>query len=202
MKNKKQILITLVFISIVLFIKTFFLKQSSEVQKNDDFLFLKLFSNVDSSNNSLKSNIQEYKFKIDSKKIDYKSIELNQTINEKTNVYEKIAPGTNGSFDILLSSNHNLKYKLEFDSINEKPKNLKFKAFNNEILLKESNTLEQLSNELAGYIMKDEKIKITIFWYWNFENQEDDKTDIQDTKDAGNIRKYQFNISAIGEEIE
>lgn len=195
----------LIFILNILFIKIFFLKESSEIKKIDDFLFLKLFSDGNSNgnlnNNSTISTKQEYKFKIDYKNMDFKSIELAKTINRETLIYEKIAPGTNGSFDILLDSNQDLKYRIEFDSINEKPKNLNFKAFNNDKLLGEANTLEELSDSLSGYIKKNEKINITIYWYWNFENEDDKESDIQDTKDAENIRKYQFNVSALGEEI-
>lgn len=127
---------------------------------------------------------------------------MSDTIDKKTLVYEKIAPGTSGNFDILLESNQNLKYKIEFYSMNDKPKNLNFKAFNNDRLLGEANTLEELSKDLSGFIKKNEKINITIYWYWNFENEDNkENTDIQDTKDSENIKKYQFNISTLGEEI-
>lgn len=127
---------------------------------------------------------------------------MSDTIDKKTLIYEKIAPGTSGNFDILLESNQNLKYKIEFYSINDKPKNLNFKAFNNDRLLGEANTLEELSKDLSGFIKKNEKINITIYWYWNFENEDNKEyTDIQDTKDSENIKKYQFNISTLGEEI-
>lgn len=127
---------------------------------------------------------------------------MSDTIDKKTLVYEKIAPGTSGNFDILLESNQNLKYKIEFYSMNDKPKNLKFKAFNNDRLLGEANTLEELSKDLSGFIKKNEKINITIYWYWNFENEDNKEyTDIQDTKDSENIKKYQFNISTLGEEV-
>lgn len=127
---------------------------------------------------------------------------MSDTIDKKTLVYEKIAPGTSGNFDILLESNQNLKYKIEFYSMNDKPKNLNFKAFNNDRLLGEANTLEELSKDLSGFIKKNEKINITIYWYWNFENEDNKEyTDIQDTKDSENIKKYQFNISTLGEEV-
>lgn len=46
MKKKKIILrLVLFLILIILFIKIFFLKGLSNIQKSDDFLFLKLFSN-------------------------------------------------------------------------------------------------------------------------------------------------------------
>ena len=47
---------------------------------------------------------------------------------------------------------------------------------------------------------KKEKIKINIQWYWNFENNKAN-SDIQDTEDSKKIKRYQFNLYALGEEI-
>ena len=48
--------------------------------------------------------------------------------------------------------------------------------------------------------VKKEKIKINIQWYWNFENNKAN-SDIQDTEDSKKIKRYQFNLYALGEEI-
>lgn len=216
MKKRKKIIFKfiLILILIILFLKIFFLKELSNIQKIDDLLFLKLFSNGESlpkvtQNSGDYSTIVEndkyqkvYNFKINYKNMDFKSIDLVETIDKKTLIYEKIAPGTRGSFNILLDSNQNLKYKIEFNSINEKPQNLNFRALKNEEILGEANTLEELSEKLTGYINKNEKINITINWYWNFENKQNQEyIDIQDTKDSKNIKKYQFNVYVLGEEI-
>ncbi len=203
--NKKLILIPIL-IFIILFIKIFFLKELSKPQIIDDILFLKLLSNGNlnknlNNNTENKEENQQYNFKISYKNIDFKTIDLSKTINNKTLIYEKIAPGTQGSFDILLDSNQNLKYKVDFYSKNQKPKNLKFKASKNENILGEADTLEELSKSLTGYITKNEKINIKIDWYWNYENNKNKEyEDIQDTKDSGNIRTYQFDIYTLGEE--
>lgn len=208
MKNKKKRIfkLMLILILIILFVKIFFLKGLSNVQKIDDFLFIKLFSNgIQNNDDFLIKNDQNqkiYNFKINYKNLNFTSIDLAETIDKDTLVYEKIAPGTSGSFNILLDSNQNLKYKIEFNSVNEKPHNLNFKASKNGKVLGESNTLEELSEKLTGYINQNEKIDITISWYWNFENEQDlENTDIQDTKDSENIKKYQFNVYAVGEEV-
>ena len=208
MKNKKKRIfkLMLILILIILFVKIFFLNGLSNVQKIDDFLFIKLFSNgIQNNDDFLIKNDQNqkiYNFKINYKNLNFTSIDLAETIDKDTLVYEKIAPGTSGSFNILLDSNQNLKYKIEFNSVNEKPHNLNFKASKNGKVLGESNTLEELSEKLTGYINQNEKIDITINWYWNFENEQDlENTDIQDTKDSENIKKYQFNVYAVGEEV-
>ena len=208
MKNKKKRIfkLMLILILIILFVKIFFPKGLSNVQKIDDFLFIKLFSNgIQNNDDFLIKNDQNqkiYNFKINYKNLNFTSIDLAETIDKDTLVYEKIAPGTSGSFNILLDSNQNLKYKIEFNSVNEKPHNLNFKASKSGKVLGESNTLEELSEKLTGYINQNEKIDITINWYWNFENEQDlENTDIQDTKDSENIKKYQFNVYAVGEEV-
>lgn len=208
MKNKKKRIfkLMLILILIILFVKIFFLKGLSNVQKIDDFLFIKLFSNgIQNNDDFLIKNDQNqkiYNFKINYKNLNFTSIDLAETIDKDTLVYEKIAPGTSGSFNILLDFNQNLKYKIEFNSVNEKPHNLNFKASKSGKVLGESNTLEELSEKLTGYINQNEKIDITINWYWNFENEQDlENTDIQDTKDSENIKKYQFNVYAVGEEV-
>ena len=101
---------------------------------------------------------------------------------------------------LLLDTNHSLNYKVLFYSLNEKPKNLNFIAFKNERFLSTANTLEELSNSLTGYIQRNQKINITINWYWEYESKYEE-SDLQDTKDAENIKRYQFNICTIGEEI-
>lgn len=206
MKSKKKIIfkLILILILIILFIIIFFSKNSMNIDKFDDFLFIKIFSNGISQTNNIENNKNEkiYNFKISYKNLDFKSLNLADTIDKNTLIYEKIAPGTSGSFDILLYSNQNLKYRIEFHSINDKPKNLKFMALKNNQILEETNTLEELSRRLVGYINKDENINITIKWYWNYEDKKNEEaTDIQDTKDSEKIKKYQFDVYALGEEI-
>ena len=206
MKSKKKIIfkLILILILIILFIIIFFSKNSMNIDKFDDFLFIKIFSNGISQTNNIENNKNEkiYNFKISYKNLDFKSLNLVDTIDKNTLIYEKIAPGTSGSFNILLYSNQNLKYRIEFHSINDKPKNLKFMALKNNQILEETNTLEELSRRLVGCINKDENINITIKWYWNYEDKKNEEaTDIQDTKDVKKIKKYQFDVYALGEEI-
>ncbi len=203
MKNKiKRLLkIILILIIVLLFLKIFFLKGLSNIQKNDDFLFLKLFSDGEflSKGKSNSESQKIYNFKIDYKNLDFKSIDLADTIDRKNLIYEKIAPGTKGSFDIVLNSNQNLNYKIVINSVNKKPYNLKFEVLRDEKILAKTNTLEELSEGLNGYIKKNEKINYTIHWYWNYED-DTVTSDIQDTKDAENIKRYQFDIYTLGEE--
>ena len=196
---KKFLKLILILIMIIFFIKMFFLNGLLQMQNIDDFLFLKLLSKGSlngSSNES--SNKNKYQFRVSYKNINFKKINLLETIDKDTLLYEKIAPGTRGSFNIVLDSNQSLKYRIEFQSINEKPQNLKFEALKDGELLKKSNTLEELSKSLKGD--KNQKINITINWYWNFESLNNQEVvDIQDTRDAENIKRYEFSICTFGE---
>lgn len=199
-KNKKNLKFLLILILIILFVKVFFLKNLSNIEVSDDLLFIKLLGSKFLNATSYQyTKEKEYNLKVSYKNIDFKYVNLSETIDREKNVYEKIAPGTSGSFNILLNSNQNLRYKILFCSINEKPKNLKFKAVKDRKEIGIANTLEDLSDNLTGYIRKNENINIIINWYWDYED--DEKADIQDTKDAKDIKEYRFNISTIGEEL-
>ena len=147
-----------------------------------------------------KESEENYIFKVDLKNIDIKQIDLMKTVDKNTCLNKKIAPGTSGNFNILLDTNKDSKYKIYFQSVNEKPQNLYFKAIKDGKEIAKTQTLEELSEKLDGNIVKKEKIKINIQWYWNFENNKAN-SDIQDTEDSKKIKRYQFNLYALGEEI-
>lgn len=194
MKSKTKIIkFILIFLLIIFSLIMFKSKQNLSKAESDDFLFLKLFPNKS------KSTDEEYSFKVNYSNTNFKIVNLSDTVNKNFN--KKIAPGTSGKFNIKLNSNKDLQYKVEFKSINEKPQNLKFMALTNGEKLLKSNELELLNDNLKGNINKNEKVNITILWYWPYEgeNKEED-IDIQDTKDGQNIKKYQFDILVSGEE--
>lgn len=192
MKHKRLFLII-----IILIILIFILNTSNKNQKMEDILFLKLLSNPNLQNDN---NINSYEFKVRCKNADFRSINLIETTNNKRLINEKIAPGTDGEFKIILKSNKNLLYKIKFLSKNDKPSNFKFKAYKNNNIIAEDSKLENLSYKLTGEIKKDETIEIKIYWYWDYNINE--KEDNQDTNDAQRIRKYKFDIQVVGEEVK
>ena len=201
MKDKIKIL--KLFIIVILVIIVIVVSNSKiNLFQSDDYIFLKIFQKTtnqpqDTYNTKKEEN---YVFKVSFKSIDIKQIDLIKTVNKNTYVNEKIAPGTSGSFNILLEANKNSKYKINFISVNEKPQNLHFKALKDEEEIVKADTLEKLSEKLEGNINKKESIKIEIQWYWDFENNKAN-SDIQDTEDSKKIKRYQFNLYALGEEI-
>ncbi len=201
MKDKIKILKLFVIVILVIIVIVVFNSKINLFQ-SDDYIFLKIFQKTtnqpqDTYNTKKEEN---YVFKVGFKSIDIKQIDLIKTVNKNTYVNEKIAPGTSGSFNILLEANKNSKYKINFISVNEKPQNLHFKALKDEEKIVKADTLEKLSEKLEGNINKKESIKIEIQWYWDFENNKTN-SDIQDTEDSKKIKRYQFNLYALGEEI-
>lgn len=196
-KNIKRLIIVIILIFLIFKIVCSNLKFDSI--KNDDFLFLKFLASgqKDSIDNLNQKSI--YKFNVDYKDMKLKSINLLDSADKTTFVYEKIAPGSKGEFEIELNSNQNLKYRIEFKSNNAKPQNLNFKVFNDNVFLDEANTLEKLSESMKGNINKNQKIIYKIEWYWEFQNSHDlEKVDIQDTNDAKNINQYNFDVYTYG----
>ena len=201
MKNKIKILKLFIIVILVIIVIIVFNSKINLFQ-SDDYIFLKIFQKtIDQSKDTYNTKKEEnYVFKVSFKSIDIKQIDLIKTVNKNTYVNEKIAPGTSGSFNILLEANKNSKYKINFISVNEKPQNLHFKALKDEEEIVKADTLEKLSEKLEGNINKKESIKIEIQWYWDFENNKTN-SDIQDTEDSKKIKRYQFNLYALGEEI-
>ena len=196
-KNIKRLIIVIILIFLIFKIVCSNLKFDSI--KNNDFLFLKFLASgqKDSIDNLNQKSI--YKFNVDYKDMKLKSINLLDSADKTTFVYEKIAPGSKGEFEIELNSNQNLKYRIVFKSNNAKPQNLNFKVFNDNVFLDEANTLEKLSESMKGNINKKQKIIYKIEWYWEFQNSHDlEKVDIQDTNDAKNINQYNFDAYTYG----
>lgn len=122
MKKKIKILIfCLIFIILIIL---FLMCKNIKKETFDDIIFFKLFSQTNSKKQEDKTNQYIFDFKQNSE-ISTK-VNLMETVDLKKLVNEKIQPGTNGEFDIVLKSNKDIYYKMEFESLNDKPQNLKF----------------------------------------------------------------------------
>lgn len=176
----------------------------------EDVIFFQFFNSKNQSKN-ISDNTNESKIKegrnqeetsINTKSIFFnvqfqhtklKAVDLMETIDEKTLVYEKIAPGTSGRFDIILHANQNMNYQIQFESKNEKPSNLFFYSTEEEKIYY---TLEELGENLTGKLLKNEEKTIPIYWKWKYET--DENQDEQDTLEARKIREYHFLIYVQG----
>ncbi len=124
-----------------------------------------------------------------------------QTCDEKTLINGKIAPGTSGSFDIVVDSTGaevGINYEISFSNNTEHdlPKNLVF-------------TLDgenwNINDKITGRIDANEENKIfnhTILWSWAYETADDEGNtiigDMLDTNDGKNAFDYSFTVTATG----
>ena len=144
---------------------------------------------------SIYDNIKTIEFDVEYQNTKLKDVNLAQTIHNQTLVYEKIAPGTSGSFDIVLKTKQDVRYQLDFKSENEKPSNLQFYTIEEG---KRYQTLEELGKTLQGILHENETKIIQVQWEWCYEiNQENNK---QDTEDAKKLREYNFTIYVQGKD--
>lgn len=198
MKKKKYIIIL---ITIIICTLLYFNKFSIYKDLYEDILLLTETANnkkniYDKSKEQNSNENVKYIFNIKCKDTKLKAVNLSDTIKKETMVNEKIAPGLKGEFSIVLNANQDTKYNVIFNSINIKPKNLRFVNEETKTVVK---NLEEFEKLLTGNLKKDETKTITISWYWQYENTQEGNR--QDTIDSKNIQNYQFKILAFGESI-
>jgi len=171
----KKTIYILIFILVLIFTYVILRKYYYFIQ--DDLIFF------NSYNYSKKQNekTRKYKIKISKGEQSYLVKNLWATIDKKTFINEKIAPGTKGNFEIILTSNATLQYRIILKSKNQKPKNLVYKIKEGEV----------------GSISEGEKKIIHVFWEWKYETSF--KENKQDTIDGENLKKYNFEICIFGE---
>ena len=128
------------------------------------------------------------------------------TYNNETLINNKIAPGTSGSFNIVVDatgSEVGVDYQIKFLNESEKPQNLVFMYNDNQY-----ESLQVLEQDLLGTINANEEDKtrtITIQWEWQYEIGENEneiqQNDKIDTKNAKELENYTFDINVIGTQV-
>lgn len=205
MKKDKLIKILIVFIIISIFLLGI-IKKTKKIDLYDDFIFFKFFNSHKLSKTKNESKIikktfnnQEdlmmYKLEIGYKNSNLKTINLADTINKKTLINNKIAPGVMGGFKIEILSNKKTTYQVMIESQNKKPQNLMFKIKGKKGIYK---SLEKVIEELNGTIEENESKIIEIEWLWEYENF--DEGNKKDTYDGMNLNEYKFNLIINGGE--
>ena len=146
-----------------------------------------------------------WNFKVNENEEKMQTISLDSTINNITLANGKVAPGTSGEFQIKIDatgSDVEILYTVNFANETKKPTNLKFIYRD-----KRYNSLLELRNEILGtiYAIGDDRQKIiTIGWDWPYEtgitDEEKEKNNIIDTKEAKEISNYTFDIIVDGKQ--
>ena len=127
----------------------------------------------------------------------FNDLVLAQTCDVSKLVNGKIAPGTSGSFDILLDakgSDVGIKYNVTFTEKNGNtlPTNL---------VLKLDGKNWEFTDGIEGTINAGTQtnVKHTISWEWKYETT---GGDAQDTIDGRNAFDYEYVITAVGTQVE
>ena len=189
-KNKKVLIIALVLLAITL-----------------SFIGGRTFSKyIAEVNGSGTADIANWVFKVNGQEDSVQNVNLLSTYNNETLVNNKVAPGTSGSFNIVIDatgSEVGVDYNVTFLNESEKPQNLVFMYDDTKY-----STIQDLQQDLSGTINANDENKtrtITIDWEWQYEtgNNENEiaKNDEIDTQNAKQIENYNFDIRVTGTQV-
>ena len=152
------------------------------------------------------AQIATWDFKVNGQKEEVQTISLGSTYDSSTLVNGKIAPGTEGNFQIIVDatgSDVGIDYKIKFSDETTKPANLKF--YYQEV---EYNSVLELGDALSGNINADDENKLKTFdikWKWNYETgsnpTEVASNDKIDTQNAQEITNYEFDVIVSGTQV-
>ncbi len=152
------------------------------------------------------AEVARWSFKVNGQDEEVQTINLASTCNNETLIDNKIAPGTEGTFKIVVDgtgSDVGINYTIKFENESTKPQNLKF-IYNE----KEYNSITELQEDLKGTINANDEEKtktLNIKWKWAYEigsNAEEIKANDQiDTQNAVDINNYTFNVIVSGTQV-
>ena len=152
------------------------------------------------------AEIANWVFKVNGKEDVVQNVNLLSTYHNETLVNNKVAPGTSGSFNIVVDatgSEVGIDYTIQFLNESEKPQNLVFTYDNQEYT-----TIQELEKDLSGTINANDKNKertITIDWEWQYETganeNEINQNDKIDTDNAKQLDNYTFDIYVTGTQV-
>ncbi len=153
------------------------------------------------------AEVATWSFKVNGQDEQVESINLASTCNNETLVDNKIAPGTSGSFNILVDatgSEVGINYNITFTEEENKPQNLKFEYNDTEY-----NSIKDLEDDLSGTINANDEDKtrtLNVKWKWDYETGSDPEeissNDLIDTEDAKRIQNYTFDVVVTGTQVE
>ena len=189
-KNKKVLIIALVLLAITL-----------------SFIGGRTFSKyIAEVNGSGTADIANWVFKVNGQEDSVQNVNLLSTYNNETLVNNKVAPGTSGSFNIVIDatgSEVGVDYNVTFLNESEKPQNLVFMYDDTKY-----STIQDLQQDLSGTINANDENKtrtITIDWEWQYETGDNEneiaQNDEIDTQNAKQIENYNFDIRVTGTQV-
>ena len=152
------------------------------------------------------AEIANWVFKVNGKEDAIQNVNLLSTYNNETLINNKVAPGTSGSFNIVVDatgSEVGVDYAIQFLNESEKPQNLIFTYDDQQYT-----TVQDLEKDLSGTINANDENKtrtITIYWEWQYQTGENEneinQNDIIDTNNAKQLENYTFDICVAGTQV-
>lgn len=151
--------------------------------------------------------VAKWAFLVNGETASITNLNLAQTYQKDTLVANRIAPGTRGSFDIIIDatgSEVGIDYKVAFTNETNKPNNMKF-YYNGTM----ANSIKELETLLTGTISAEAENKVrtmTVEWEWSYVTGESEEEislqDGIDTRDGQTLSQYQFDILITGTQVE
>lgn len=152
-------------------------------------------------------DIAKWSFLVNGQESSMNTIDLSSTCNNETLIDNKIAPGTEGNFNIEIDatgSEVGIQYQVTFDEKSQKPNNLYF-IYNKSTYA----NFDDLAYALKGVINADaenKKISIPIKWIWEYETGNSpelrEPEDAEDTQDGKTLQNYAFDVIVTGTQVE
>jgi len=151
------------------------------------------------------TEVAQWNFKVNNATEEFATIKLADTYDESTLINGKIAPGTSGSFDLVIDATDaevGVKYVVDFKDETNKPTNLKFSYEGQE--LDEIEDFEQFFTDTIDADDQDKVRTLTINWEWLYETGSTNEiaaNDEIDTEDGLNALDYSFDVVVTGTQV-
>lgn len=151
------------------------------------------------------TQVAKWSFKVNEQTEEFATIKLAETYDKSTLQSGRIAPGTKGSFDLIIDATDSevgVKYEVDFLEETNKPTNLIFKSGNKTV-----STIEELESVLTDTINADDTNKVrtlTINWEWPYETKTGNgvaQNDKIDTSEGLKALEYTFNVKVTGTQV-
>lgn len=152
------------------------------------------------------TEIAKWSFKVNQETEEFATIKLADTYDKTTLLNGKIAPGTKGSFDLIIDATDSevgVRYEVDFLEETNKPTNLIFKSGNKTV-----STIEELESVLTDTINADDTNKVrtlTINWEWPYETTTSNtisSNDKIDTDEGLQALDYSFKVVVTGTQVQ
>lgn len=152
------------------------------------------------------TEIAKWSFKVNQQTEEFATIKLADTYDKTTLLNGKIAPGTSGSFDLIIDATDSevgVKYDVDFTDETNKPTNMIFKSGNKTV-----STIEELESVLTDTINADDANKVrtlTINWEWPYETGTTNtisSNDKIDTDEGLQALDYSFKVIVTGTQVQ